>query len=269
MPLNPPVSLLLSDVDGTLVNSDKQVTDLTRAAVKKLYQAGIQFAVTSGRPCRGMQMLSHPLSLTTPFAAFNGGQFVQQDMTLLEQHILPADVSRQMIPLLEKHELDIWIYREDKWYVQKLDAPHVARERNTVQFAPTLVSNFDNYLEGAVKIVGVSDDLEAVKRCELEAQNILGHHLSAARSQPYYLDITHPKANKGNVVLWLSHRFGIPVEQIAAIGDGMNDTLMFAQSGISIAMGNSSPEVQSKAKYVTSGNDKEGFSEAVSKYILQ
>jgi hypothetical protein len=118
------------------------------------------------------------------------------------------------------------------------------------------------------KIVCVSDDYAAVARSEADVQRECGNHVSAARSQPYYLDVTHPQANKGHVVEVLSQALSIPSSQIATIGDMPNDVLMFEKSGISIAMGNASPEVQKQAKFVSTSNEEEGFANAMESFIL-
>ena len=95
-----------------------------------------------------------------------------------------------------------------------------------------------------------------------------GPQVSAARSQPYYLDVTHPDANKGTVVRRLAGFLSIPPAEIATIGDMPNDVLLFAKSGLSIAMGNASPEVQHSAHYVTTSYEDEGFANAVERFIL-
>src|SRR5580704_16771399 len=164
------ISLVLADVDGTLVNEEKVLTTRAQSAVTQLRRAGIRFAITSGRPPRGMAMLFDPLELDTPIAGFNGGLFVKRDLTILEQKTLPADVARQAIDLIRKHGLDAWIYRGNDWLITKRDAPHVDREAWTVKFEPTVVANFDDSLEQVAKIVGISDDLDRVKRCEADAQ---------------------------------------------------------------------------------------------------
>src|ERR1700675_1884112 len=92
---------------------------------------------------------------------------------------------------------------------------------------------------------------------------------SAARSQPYYLDVTHPQANKGTVVTTLSKFLDIPPEQIVTIGDMPNDVLMFRKSGFSIAMGNASDEVKAQASAVTDSNENEGFARAVRNFVLR
>jgi Cof subfamily protein (haloacid dehalogenase superfamily) len=263
------VSLLIADVDGTLVTKDKILTERARQAVRRLRDIGIAFAITSGRPPRGMSMLIEPLELTTPVAAFNGGMFVQPDLTIIDQHTLPADVAAQIIPTIEAHGLDVWVYRGADWYVRQRHGPHVDREEWTVRFPPTVVSSFEGLLDNVVKVTGVSDDLDAVAHCEADTRRGAGPRLSAARSQPYYLDVTHPDANKGNVVKRLSEFLLIPPEQIATIGDMPNDVLMFAKSGLSIAMGNASAEVQQSAHHVTTSYEDEGFAHAVERYILR
>jgi hydroxymethylpyrimidine pyrophosphatase-like HAD family hydrolase len=92
--------------------------------------------------------------------------------------------------------------------------------------------------------------------------------VAAARSQPYYLDVTHPDANKGAVAQYLARTYSIPTDSIATIGDMPNDVLMFAHSGLSIAMGNASLEVQRAARRVTTSNADEGFAAAVERFIL-
>src|SRR5581483_3488767 len=88
------------------------------------------------------------------------------------------------------------------------------------------------------------------------------------RSQPYYLDVTHPDANKGAVVRTLARHLALAREEIATIGDMPNDVLMFGVGGTSIAMGNASPEVQRTARHVTTSNRDEGFANAVDRFIL-
>jgi Cof subfamily protein (haloacid dehalogenase superfamily) len=260
------ISLVLADVDGTLVAADKVLTTRAAAAVSALQAAGIAFAITSGRPPRGMSMLIDPLSLRTPIAGFNGGIFVTPDMTIIAEHVLAADVAELAIEILLHHGMDAWVYSGRDWFVRDTNALHVAPEQWTVKFAPTVVKDFNGVLGSAAKIVGISDDRDLVARCEKEAQN--GARASAARSQPYYLDITHPNANKGIVVTTLAKLLSVPTTEIATIGDMPNDVLMFHNSGLSIAMGNASPEVQAEADRVTDSCGNEGFAKAMEQFIL-
>ena len=262
------ISLVLADVDGTLVTEDKVLTKRACNAVSALQDAGIRFAITSGRPPLGMAMLFDPLELDTPIAGFNGGLFVERDLTILAQKTVPADVARQAIDLIRAHGLDAWVYSGNDWLITKSGAPHVAREAWTVKFEPKVVRDFDDRLHQVAKIVGVSDDHDRVRRCEADAQVAFGERATANRSQPYYLDITNKDANKGAVVAYLSHHLDVPAEEIATIGDQPNDVLMFKRSSLSIAMGNASDEVKAQANAVTDSYNDEGFAKAMERCIL-
>lgn len=148
----------------------------------------------------------------------------------------------------------------------------------------TVVPDFTGKMNDVAKIVGVSDDLDAIAKCEQAVrkrfENDVGcgqpnpqreraSQVPSARSQPYYLDVTHPDANKGAVVLSLLQILGIPAEEIATIGDMPNDMTMFAPSGSSIAMGQSSEEVKQAATFVTTSSEEEGFANAMDRYVLE
>jgi hypothetical protein len=262
------ISLVLADVDGTLVTEQKVLTERAQAAVKALQDAGVRFAITSGRPPLGMAMLFDKLALDTPVAGFNGGLFVERDLKIISQKTVPAAIARQAVRLLRQHGLDVWVYAGNEWLITQSDAPHVAREAWTVKFEPKVVKEFDGALQSVAKIVGVSDDLDRVRRCETDAQAAFGAEASAHRSQPYYLDITNKDANKGAVLEYLSRSLDIPAEEIATIGDQPNDVLMFKRSGFSIAMGNASDEVKAQAAAVTDSYNEEGFAKAMERFVL-
>jgi len=264
------IRLLLADVDGTLVTQDKVLTEAAKEVARELHHAGIILAITSGRPPRGMSMLIEPLALQSAIAGFNGGVFVNPDLSVIESHTLNLATAKQTLKLILDQGLDAWVYTEEEWLIRDKEAPHVAHETWTVKFDAKVVASFtDAHLAHAVKIVGISDDLDLVAACEKVAQNTLGEKASASRSQPYYLDVTHPQANKGTVVATLSKLLNIPPEQIATIGDMPNDVLMFRKSGFSIAMGNSSDQVKAQASAMTDSNENEGFAKAVRKFVLR
>ena len=268
MPDKRKISLVLADVDGTLVNEEKVLTKRAQTAVMALRDGGIRFAITSGRPPLGMAMLFDALELDTPIAGFNGGLFVERDLTILAQKTVSADVARQAIDLIREHGLDAWVYCGNDWLITRPGAPHVEREAWTVKFEPKVVTDFADSLHRVAKIVGVSDDLDRVRRCEADAQAAFGQRATANRSQPYYLDITNKDANKGAVVAYLSDHMDVPAEEIATIGDQPNDVLMFKRSGFSIAMGNASDEVKTQASAVTDSYNDEGFAKAMERFIL-
>src|SRR5215471_3483365 len=107
-----PIKLLIADVDGTLVTKAKVLTSRAREAVDRLRSAGIEFTITSGRPPRGMAMLTEALKLKSPIAAFNGGMFVEPNLTtVIEELLIPVGVATQVVDYRLKEGLDAWVYR--------------------------------------------------------------------------------------------------------------------------------------------------------------
>jgi Cof subfamily protein (haloacid dehalogenase superfamily) len=262
------VRLVIADVDGTLLTPDKLLTPRAHAAVGAVMKAGIAFTITSGRPPRGMKMVIDDLHLQSPITAFNGGLFLQPDLSVIQERVIPSEVIPPVVDILIKHELDVWIYTDTEWRVPSRHGPHVDREEWTVKFAPTVASTLSGAADRVIKVVGVTDDQDAMTRAIDDVRRAHGEQVSAALSQPYYLDITHPSANKGEVVCVLSRLLGIPTAQIATIGDMPNDVLMFERSGMSIAMANARADVQHAAKFVTSSNTEEGFALAMERFVL-
>jgi Cof subfamily protein (haloacid dehalogenase superfamily) len=262
------ISTLVSDVDGTLVTDDKILTVRAQAAVAKLSACGINFAIISSRPPRGLGMLLRPLGITTPVCGFNGGVIATRDLTVITEHLLSPEVARCAVSLLDTHDVQVWVFSGQDWLVRDCDEPYVRFEERTVGFRPTLVDNFGQSLHAANKIVGVSADFERLAQCEREMRATLTDQATVARSQSYYLDITHPLANKGVALSEIARLLAVPLAEIAVIGDGGNDIAMFERSGLSIAMGNASPEVRQAADFVTDSNRDDGFANAVDRFIL-
>ena len=214
-------------------------------------------------------MLIDELHLRSPVTAFNGGLFIRPDLSVIRERAMPSEIVPPVIDMLSSGGLDVWIYTDTEWRVRSRHRPHVDREEWTVKFPPRVVQTFKGLRDPVVKIVGVSDNSDAMARCVEHVRQTFGQQVSATLSQPYYLDVTHPNANKGEVVGVLSELLGIPTRQIATIGDMPNDILMFERSGTSIAMANASAEVQRAATFVTSSNTEEGFALGIERFVLR
>src|SRR5277367_2616926 len=213
-------SAVISDVDGTLVTNEKKLTAPTQAAVAKLHASRIAFSIVSSRPPRGLCMLFPPLGITMPVGGFNGGVVATPDLALLTEHLLPAKVARCAIDVLDARGAQVWIFSGQDWLLRHLDGPYTELEERTVGFGPTVVDDFGPVLDTAAKIVGVSKDFALVARCERELRNVLGERATIARSQPYYVDITHPLANKGAALSGIAKLIAVPLAEVATIGDG-------------------------------------------------
>jgi len=160
--------------------------------------------------------------------------------------------------------VDAWVFVGDVWYLTNPDGAYVPRERRTVGYDGVLVQRFDDVdLDAVDKIVGSTADAPLLERVEQDLQKRLEGHANAARSQSYYLDITHVLANKGDAVRELARRRNVPLERVAVLGDMTNDIAMFDIAGVSIAMGQASEAVQRRASLVSSTNDEDGFAVGV------
>jgi Cof subfamily protein (haloacid dehalogenase superfamily) len=262
------ISAVVSDVDGTIVTDDKVLTSRAEASATELRARGILFTIISSRPPRGLRMLLEPLQITAPIGSFNGGVIAKPDMSVLAEHLLLPEIARCAVAMLEAHQTQVWVFSGQNWLLRDPNGSYVAHEEHTVGFGPTVVEDFGSALDAAAKIVGVSKDFARLAQTERNVRTALAGQASVARSQPYYVDITHPFANKGAGLSELARLLSVPLAEIAVIGDGSNDVEMFERSGLSIAMGNASPEVQRAAHFVTDGNGNDGFANAIERFIL-
>ena len=262
------IRMVVSDVDGTLVRNDKSLTGATIAAVQRLRDAGIAFSIISARPSRG---LSHPietLGIDQPTAAFNGGTVTGPEGQVLLANRLTDDVAARTVELLQHENVETWVFADDEWLVVDENGPQVPRERRTIGFGPTVLASFASRLARVDKIVAASNDYPLLERLEKTVGDALHGQARAIRSQPYYLDVTDLKADKGNGVAALADAAGVPLEHVAVLGDGHNDIAMFQRAGLAIAMGQSAPEVRAAATHVTKSNEEDGVADAIERLIL-
>ncbi len=262
------VGLFVSDIDGTLVTPDKTLTPAAIDAARRLEAAGVAFSIVSSRPARGMAQLVRALALRRPFAAFNGGSIVAADGKLISAKRLSAAAARDAISLFDERRVETWAFADDQWLVTNLTGPHVEHERHTVGFDPTPVAGFEGVIDRIDKLVAVSDQADLLADVERAAQALLQGRANARRSQTYYLDVTHPEADKGHAVRALAAEIGVPIAETAVIGDQANDLSMFAVAGLSVAMGQGTDEVRAGADFVTDANTADGFAHAVERFIL-
>ena len=266
--MSSPVRLVVSDIDGTLVRSDKSLSDGVVAAVKRLEAAGVPFTLISARPPSGMLWIAEKLGLTAPIGAFNGGTVVKPDGTIVSAVRLTPDVAKRALKLIDKPDVIPWVFHEGNWHAARVDEEHTPREVKSANQQPIVGADFSALLDAVDKIVAVSDDHDMLAELEKTVAEALGDGATVARSQLYYLDITAPAANKGAGIAALAQADGVPLEAVVAIGDQRNDMPMFARAGVSIAMAQGPEEVRAAAKHVTGSNDEDGVAQAIDAIIL-
>ncbi len=263
------IKLLVADVDGTLLTSDKRLTPATVDAVRELDRAGIRFALASARPPLGLLYEIARLNVSAPVAAFNGAMMVEPlpSLRTTAHRELSSRLVQPVASLLEGAGLDMWAYCGLSWYVKDRDGRRVAWETSCVGFRPEIIRSWADLPGRPAKLVGVSEDAGLLARMADELDARFRTALNAAASTPFYLDITPPGADKGTALSWLADYYGLAPSQVAAIGDGFVDVPMLLAAGVSFAMGNAPDAVKAMASAVTVSCDEDGFAAAAAKII--
>lgn len=265
--MGPTIRLLVSDIDGTLVRDDKTLSDANRVAIHALVTSGVAVTLISARPPSGMLWLAEALGIAGPMGAFNGGTVFDPDGTIRFAHRLDAGIAMAMLRLIDRPGITRWVSADAAWFTTDLDNRHLPRERLASCLAPVMRTDFADLGGRIDKIVGVSDDSDLLQQLEIEARESMGACATIARSQPYYLDITHRLANKGDGVAALAKAAGLDLTQVAALGDMPNDLPMFARAGLSVAMGQAPAEVRAAADATAATNERDGVADAILRFV--
>lgn len=263
------ICLLVADVDGTLLNAQKRLSPATVKALQDLREAGIQFSLVSQRPLQGIQGLMSTLQIRGACAALNGGLIVDGEFNLLSEKSMRPAIVQEIVGTIEHYGLDPWIYTRAAWYVPKQDGLHVQHEASSLEFSPTPFESLGEIAAPVIKVTAIGDDYHKASVCEDQLRQHGGPQLSISRSLANHLDLSHPEANKGAAVAFIAEMLGIPLEEVATAGDGENDIPMFRVSGLSIAMGQASPEVHRAATHTTISNSQDGLAWAIQDIILK
>jgi Cof subfamily protein (haloacid dehalogenase superfamily) len=262
------IKLLLCDIDGTLVRPDKSLGPPVVDAVARLQAVGVCVSIISARPMSGMLWIAERLNLTHPMAAFNGATIFDADGKITRaDHLGEAEAARALA-LLAEHKVEPWAFANGRWYATTGEGEHAARERCSAGIEPTVQADLIALTRRVDKIVGVSDNYAMLEALKPEMIAAMAGRATVARSQLYYLDVTPLSGNKGDGVAAIARECGVPLEQVAVIGDQRNDLAMFARAGLSVAMGNGPEDVRAAAQFTTTGNDVDGVAHAIDTIIL-
>ena len=263
-----PIRLLLCDIDGTLVRHDKSLPEANIAAIKDLTARGIAVSLISARPAAGILPIAAQLGLSGPFGAFNGGTIFNAEGLEEQASEVPAALAAQLLALYADAAVTRWLFATDRWLTSDLANPHTPREVMSSGLQPELARDFTPFLHDADKIVAVCDDPAAMDALEAKARLVVGQIATLVRSQDYYLDCTALAANKGDGVTRLAALYGVPLSEVAVIGDQGNDVALFRRAGLAIAMGQASAAVQAEADFAAASNEDAGVADAIARYVL-
>lgn len=265
--------LLVLDVDGTLLNDEREISKRTLAALLKVQQMGVRIVLASGRPTYGLMPLAKTLELGNYggfVLSYNGCQIIkaQNGEILFERRINP-----EMLPYLEKkarkNGFAIFTYHDDTLITDSPDNEYIKNEALLNNLKIIWEDEFSTAIDFApCKCMLVSDKEKALIGLEQHWEKRLAGTLDAFRSEPYFLELVPCGVNKANTLGALLEHLGVTREEVIAVGDGVCDVTMLQLAGMGVAMGHSQDSVKVCADYVTASNEEDGVALAVEKLIL-
>ena len=265
--------LLVLDVDGTLLNDEREISKRTLAALLKVQQMGVRIVLASGRPTYGLMPLAKTLELGNYggfVLSYNGCQIIkaQNGEILFERRINP-----EMLPYLEKkarkNGFAIFTYHDDTLITDSPDNEYIKNEALLNNLKIIREDEFSTAIDFApCKCMLVSDKEKALIGLEQHWEKRLAGTLDAFRSEPYFLEVVPCGVNKANTLGALLEHLGVTREEVIAVGDGVCDVTMLQLAGMGVAMGHSQDSVKVCADYVTASHEEDGVALAVEKLIL-
>ena len=265
--------LLVIDVDGTLLNSNKEISKRTLYTLRNVQQTGVRIVIASGRPTYGLRSIARQLELNNYggfILSYNGCQIIdaQTDTVIFERRI-----NQELLPYLEKKSrkngFAIFTYKEDAIITDTPDNSHIRSEAMLNQMKIVYEPEFSSVIDfSPCKCVLVSDDETALTSLEEHWKRRLNGSLDVFRSEPYFLEIVPPQIDKANTLGFLLKQLNIEKDEVIAIGDSVCDVTMIQTAGLGVAMGNALESVKRCADITTETNDNEGVALAAEKLIL-
>ncbi|MFV9510579.1 Cof-type HAD-IIB family hydrolase [Tepidibacillus sp. LV47] len=263
--------LVAIDLDDTLLADDLTISSQTIEAIREAVDKGVMVTLATGRMFQSAKKYAKAIELDVPIITYHGA-YIKNVLSgeLLFQRLVPYELSIDVIKDLKEKNKHIQIYLDDQLYVEEEDRyirDYAKASDVSYHVVDDLLQQMDESQTEPIKIL-IIDDPANIQTLEKEYQYRYGNQLHVTISKPYFLEITHPEATKGNAIRFLAKQKGITMEQVIAIGDSYNDRDMIELAGLGVAMGNARPEVKAIADYVTKTNNDHGVWEVFQKFVL-
>ena len=264
--------ILVLDIDGTLTNSQKEITPRTRTALQKAQEKGIKIVLASGRPTYGIMPVAGQLALERfggYILSFNGGRIINaQTGEVIYQKTLPPEMPALLYDLSKEYKTNIMTYLDRTVITPKKDDKYVELESRINQMEVRQVEDFKSFVNFPVTKCLMVEDGEYLAQVEQTVKARLGDTLSVLRSEPFFLEIMPKNIDKAYSLGKLLEHLGLNKDQMIACGDGFNDRSMIEFAGLGVAMANAQEPVKAAADYITASNDEDGVAAVVERFIL-
>lgn len=256
------------DLDGTLLRSDKSISDTNIRAIRDAHSQGVAFAVATGRMFRTSRPVVGGLLDEMPIIAYNGAliRFSNSGLTLLSMPIA-ARSGERVVRLMWEWGIVFQAYFGDELWVPKV-AP-VTAEYSARYGAPiNILDDIDEFVNREAFKYLVIDDEDRIVDVKESIDAVLDSGLRTMLSSPGMIEIVRSDVSKGRALAHLASSMGISMDNVMAIGDSENDIDMLCAAGVGVAMANASDDVKAKADHVVGTNDDDGVAEALESLVL-
>nr|MBQ8253070.1 HAD family phosphatase [Lachnospiraceae bacterium] len=264
--------ILVLDIDGTLTNSQKEITPQTKAGIINIMERGHKVILASGRPTPGMRRYSDELELEKYggyLLSFNGGRIINcKTGEIVYQKILPSNVIAGLYKFAVKNNLGIVTYLGDNIIVGTRMDEYIELESRINGMPCKKVQNFPQYKEYSLNKCLMTAPPEKAQQYEKQLQEMYGDVLSIYRSEPFFIEIMPKNVDKARSLDRMLETVGLTRENTICCGDGFNDMTMIQYAGVGVAMANAQEEVKKSADFITDSNDDDGIVTVIDKFIL-
>ncbi len=264
--------ILILDIDGTLVNSDKEITPETLKYLMEIQRQGHLVALASGRPFPGMKQYADALELERygGYAlSFNGGKVINcATGEVIYQNCIPRRFAKVLYEFAKEKKIGMVTYQGDKVITGTETDNYMEFEARLNHMQLCEVDDFLGYVDFDMVKCLMTADPEVSEQYEHELAALVAPDLNVFRSEPYFIEITVQGVDKAKSIGRLLAHIGMERENCICCGDGFNDRTMVEYAGVGVAMGNAQQVVKDVADYVTASCDEDGIVEVIKKFIL-
>ena len=264
--------VLVLDIDGTLTNSKKEITEKTRQGIIDVMNRGHMVILASGRPTAGMRRYAKELEFEKYggyLLSFNGGRIINYKTgEILFQKVLPSSVIPSLYRFAKDHGCGIVTYLGDTVILGTEMDEYVELESRINGIPVRKVDNFVEFVDFDVNKCLMTAPPEKAEKYEKELQEMYGEELSIYRSEPFFIEIMPKNVDKAASLDRMLCTVGMTKENAICCGDGFNDITMIKYAGVGVAMENAQEKVKEVADYITDSNDNEGIVRVIDEFII-
>lgn len=254
------------DLDGTLLNSRKEISEENKNILKKLFENGVEILIVTGRPYPITKKIAESLEIPLTVICYNGARVMnlKTDEIIFEK-VLEEKQVLKIIEFCRKNKKDLNLFQNDVWYVEDLESIGTKYYKKNSRLEPTLKSfdTFDSFK--MIKSI-IIDENNVLEEVEKELREILGNSVYFTYSQDKYLEILNKDVNKGLTLKNVLEEKGIGMSECIAFGDAHNDLEMLELAGVGVAMGNAHEILKSRVQHITDTNDNDGVGKFLKKF---